>query len=99
LIYRIIGSICLKYIKDQKTKQSIPFEESHDHQAEQNNETQAHQTLYDAIKKLNELDRLTIMIVLDGLLYDKIAEVVGISGGALYLKIHRSKKNKKNIKS
>lgn len=99
-IYRITVNTCLKYIRDQKTKQHISITEQHAepvHPTSQ--EDGAHNELYQAIGQLNKVDRLIIMMVLDELEYPEIAEVVGISEGNLRVKIHRIKKNLKDILS
>jgi len=95
-IYRITVNTCLKYVRGQKTKQHVTLEDKHDHGAEHTMEL-PHQELYEAIGKLNEVDRLIIMMVLDELDYNDIAEVVGINEGTLRVKIHRIKKNLKKL--
>ncbi len=96
-IYRITVNTCLKHVRDQKTKQLITLEDKHDRGIEQVSEENPHKALYAAIGKLNEVDRLIIMMVLDELPYNEIAEVVGINEGALRVKIHRIKKNLKTL--
>jgi RNA polymerase sigma-70 factor (ECF subfamily) len=98
-IYRIAVNTCLKYIRDNKIKDQVSIDEhtqlpdhSSSHQTEQ-----PHQELYQAIGQLGEVDRLIIMMVLDELEYNEIAEVVGVSEGNLRVKIHRIKKNLKKI--
>lgn len=98
-IYRIAANTCLKYIRDRKDKNNLPIEDvAHPvtelgdaaHEAE-------HRRLYRAIGKLLEVDRLIIMMVLDELEYEEIANVVGISAVNLRVKIHRIKKNLKQL--
>lgn len=48
--------------------------------------------LYSEIKKLNEIDRSLILLLLDGHSYKEIAEMVGISETNIGVKIHRIKK-------
>jgi RNA polymerase sigma-70 factor (ECF subfamily) len=55
--------------------------------------------LYAAIGKLAEVDRLLIMLVLDELSYDEIADIMGINPGNLRVKIHRVKEKLKKIMS
>lgn len=98
-IYRITVNTCLKYIRDNKKNNQLTINEAVD--VPETNENQdgenAHQELYHAIGQLNELDRLIIMMVLDELDYEEIAQVVGINEGNLRVKIHRIKKNLKKI--
>lgn len=96
-IYRITVNTCLKYIRDKKDKRSIPMD---DHQVIIKTESVPdtnHESLYWAIGKLNEVDRLIIMMVLDDLEYEEISKVIGISEGNLRVKISRIKKNLKKI--
>ncbi|MEO9870678.1 RNA polymerase sigma factor [Ekhidna sp.] len=97
-IYRITVNTCLKYIRDSKVKNQVSIDselqlpDAMDTVAEE-----MHQNLYTAIGQLSELDRLIIMMVLEELEYNEIAEVVGINEGNLRVKIHRIKKNLKKI--
>ena len=98
-IYRITVNTCLKYIRDNKTKDQSTLEEHTNVPDDSSNQEQEHQALYRAIGQLGEVDRLIIMMVLEELDYNEIAEVVGISEGNLRVKIHRIKKNLKKILS
>ena len=93
-IYRITVNTCLKFIRDQKLSQSNQIDQLPELQAE---EVQSYSELYNAIGQLTEIDRLIIMMVLDELPYSEISEVMGLSEGNLRVKIHRIKKNLKNI--
>lgn len=99
-IYRITVNTCLKYIRDNKSKQQVALDAETQLPEVVNEPTgdgRPHQELYTAIGKLSELDRLIIMMVLDELEYEEIAKVVGISEGNLRVKIHRIKKQLKKI--
>ena len=48
--------------------------------------------LYSEIKKLNEIDRSLILLLLDGYSYKKMSEMIGISESNIGVKIHRIKK-------
>lgn len=48
--------------------------------------------LYGEIAKLNEVDRSLTLLLLDGLSYKEMAEVIGISESNIGVKIHRIKK-------
>ncbi len=98
-IYRIAANTCLKHIRDRKDKNNVPIGDVVHPVAEQGTTTQddEHRYLYLAIGKLAEVDRLIIMMVLDELEYDEIANVVGISAVNLRVKIHRIKKNLKEL--
>jgi RNA polymerase sigma-70 factor (ECF subfamily) len=50
------------------------------------------QLLYDAINKLDKVDRLLITMYLDELAYKEIAEVLGMRENTIAVRIHRIKK-------
>ncbi|NER18071.1 RNA polymerase sigma factor [Spongiivirga citrea] len=98
-IYRITVNSCLQYLRKQKRKRSIQFEKIEG--VLKNEPTEEvdtkNQSLYAAIGKLNEIDRLLIMMILDGETYDGVAEVIGISVVNVRVKIHRIKQRLKKI--
>ncbi len=97
-VYRIAVNTCLKYIRDKKNKLTISnVEISEETRDEELSPTKQFDTLYQSIGKLNEVDRLIIMMVLDESDYALISEVMGISEGNLRVKIHRIKKTLKEI--
>ncbi|WP_425390446.1 RNA polymerase sigma factor [Ekhidna sp.] len=100
-IYRITVNTCLQYHRKNKRQTLIDLstvendleEESNISSVERQNE------LYVAINQLNEVDRLIIMMILEELEYEEIAEVIGISETNLRVKIHRIKKKLKKLMS
>ena len=60
-------------------------------------ETTDENELYIAIGQLKELDRLIIMMVLEGQDYEDISAVIGINPINTRVKIHRIKKRLKKI--
>jgi RNA polymerase sigma-70 factor (ECF subfamily) len=97
-IYRITVNTCLKYIRDRKDQTNVPVEDAVQISVSAigDNDT-ASDNLYIAIGELGEIDRLIIMMVLDELEYDEIAAVVGVNESNLRVKIHRIKKQLKEI--
>jgi len=98
-IYRITVNTCLKFIRDRNDQGKISIEDMQHHPSEKSNSdvSPATQELYGAIGMLQEVDRLIIMMVLDELDYEEIATVIGISSVNLRVKIHRIKKQLKQI--
>lgn len=96
-IYRITVNTCLKYIRDKKDKNQISIDEGHLHLTNESNHQidTNHQSLYNAIGKLGEVDRLIMMLILDELEYEEISNIIGISEVNLRVKIHRIKKKLK----
>ena len=99
-IYRITVNTCLQLIKKDKKKKVVPIESVQNVLSEesQSDLTASAMHLYHAIGQLNKIDRLIIMMVLDGQEYEDIAEVIGIQPTNLRVKIHRIKTRlKKNL--
>lgn len=92
-VYRIASNLCMRQLeRASKVKNIAPYlpepkVEAHD------NEADRHEQLYACIAQLEKADRLIITMVLDGLPYKDIADVLGISEGNLRVKIHRIKRS------
>jgi RNA polymerase sigma-70 factor (ECF subfamily) len=92
-IFRISSNTCLLYLRKQSYKKEV-----HTNQfAERTNEDYAQETdeqllqVYDCIQKLEPTGKLIIMMVLESVAYDKIAEIIGISDKTLRVRVHRIK--------
>ncbi len=95
-IYRITVNTCLMQLRNLKKMQieSIEYKHLND---KSTSEDHNYNTLYTAIGALKEVDRLLIMLMLDDLTYEEIAEIMGINQVNLRVKIHRVKEKLKNI--
>ncbi|MCU0467351.1 MAG: sigma-70 family RNA polymerase sigma factor [Arcicella sp.] len=94
-IYQIAVNSCLLYLRKASNRKEFKTEslpEIPDSNEDHLNDDKLQQ-LYGCIAKLDEPNRLIIMMVLDGLSYEEIAKVVGVSEDTLRVKIHRIKKN------
>ena len=98
-IYRITVNTCLQLIRKEKKNNTLSIDRVHHQFLEEskNDATEASNRLYKAIGQLNKLDRLVIMMVLEGQHYDDISEVLGIEPTNVRVKIHRIKKRLKKI--
>lgn len=98
-IYRITVNTCLKFIRDKKDKYQVSIDEAHIHLADESGQPsdKNHQSLYQSIGRLAEVDRLIMMMILEELEYEEISNIIGISEGNLRVKIHRIKKTLKKI--
>jgi RNA polymerase sigma-70 factor (ECF subfamily) len=92
-IFRISSNTCLLYLRKQSYKKEV-----HTHQfADSTNEDYAQETdeqlvkVYDCIQKLEPTSKLIIMMVLESVPYNKIAEIIGISDKTLRVRVHRIK--------
>lgn len=96
-IYRITVNSCLSYLRNKKEQANVPIETLAQNHSDKTQEKELEiETLYVAIGCLPEIDRLIIMMVLNEIDYEEIAEVMGLSSGNLRVRIHRIKKNLKN---
>lgn len=100
-IYRITVNKCLEFIRKEKQKRTVPIsEQEFDVKAESKEHQEALiSDLHRAIGQLKELDRLIIMMVLEGQDYEDISDVIGINPVNTRVKIHRIKKRLKKILS
>ncbi|VXB83917.1 RNA polymerase subunit sigma-24 [Flavobacterium sp. 9AF] len=96
-IYRIAVNTCLNYLRSTKNKR-VEFRDALPEMREEeiDVETQINH-LYIAIKELEEIDRLLISMVLDDISYKEIGTILGISENNVGVKVHRIKKQLKDI--
>lgn len=97
-IYRITVNCCLLHTRKLSVKKEIIVEKVHDTEEQEYNplvEEQL-QKMYVCIGQLVETDRLIITMILEGMRYDEIADIMGISSDTLRVKIHRIKKKLAN---
>lgn len=98
-IYRITVNTCLLQIRKDKKKINVPLETAvHASETDTNHgQVEAEQLLYRAIGKLEEVERLIMMMVLDEVEYEEIASIMGITENNLRVKIHRIKTRLKTL--
>lgn len=94
-IFRITVNTCLIYLRKKSTRKEIHTE----HFPQLTLETYHSETeeklkqLYACIYKLDETGKMIILMVLEGMPYDEIAHVIGITEETLRVRIHRIKKS------
>ncbi|MFN5168823.1 MAG: RNA polymerase sigma factor [Cyclobacteriaceae bacterium] len=94
-IYRISVNTCLLYLRKQSTKNEkattiFPSIAAEQYSFEE--EEKLHK-MYGCIQKLEEKDKMITLMMLEGIVYQEISEVVGITEETLRVRIHRIKKN------
>lgn len=94
-VYRIAVNTCLLHLRKQSTRKELPTTVFP--VVIQENESMADedkvQKMYACIQKLDEKQKLITLMMLEGVEYPDIAQVVGITEEALRVRIHRIKKN------
>lgn len=97
-IYRISLNVCLTLLKKKDKSQTLPSEEKISQDIEEkpflDNQLQH---LYEAIKKLSEIDRAVILLYLEEKSYQEISEVIGTSPNNIGVRITRIKKRLKKL--
>jgi len=98
-IYRIAVNTCLLQIRKEKNKVRVPLEAAiHTTESEcHRDSTENEKILYKAIGRLDEVERLMIMMVLEEVEYEEIARIIGITENNLRVKIHRIKAKLKTL--
>ena len=94
-IYRISVNTCLMSLRKESSKKERPTNTFPIIEAEQysHDEEEKLEKMYACIQKLEENDKMIILMVLEGITYNEISEVVGISEETLRVRIHRTKKS------
>ncbi len=100
-IYRIAANTCLMQLRKEKNNpieyhenlMDKPSDEKPDEKEEQSN------ILYKAIAQLNEIDRIIISMILEDISQKQIGDVLGITENNVNVKVHRIKKQLKELLS
>lgn len=94
-IYRITVNTCLLYLRKSSSKKEIRTDSLPQIVTEtySNEKDEQLQQMYQCIQKLEETNKMIILMTLDGIEYPEISEVIGITEETLRVRIHRIKKS------
>ena len=94
-IYRITLNTCLLYLRQSSSKKEIRTDSLPQLVTEtySNEKDEQLQQMYQCIQKLEETNKMIILMTLDGIEYPEISEVIGITEETLRVRIHRIKKS------
>lgn len=94
-IYRITVNTCLLYLRKSSSKKEIRTDSLPQLVTENysNEKDEQLQQMYQCIQKLEETNKMIILMTLDGIEYPEISEVIGITEETLRVRIHRIKKS------
>lgn len=97
-IYTITVNTCLLHLRKPSLKKEIKTASVPESAAEtyQPQEEERLKKMYACIQRLDESGKMIILMVLEGVAYASIAQVMGISEETLRVKIHRIKKSLSN---
>ena len=99
-VYRISLNVCLTLLKKQKNGQqyfvsdALPLEAAVDNHAFKN---ETLNNLYDAIKRLSEVDRAVILLYLEEKSYQEIADIMGTNPNNVGVRVKRIKERLKKL--
>jgi len=99
-IYRISLNVCLTLLKKNKNNRKyfasdfLPDEITEDSQAFAD---ESLNLLYDAIRRLSEIDRAVILLYLEEKSYQDIAEIIGTNANNIGVRIKRIKERLKKL--
>lgn len=99
-VYRIALNVCLTLLKKYKKKvhsqraDTLPLLETVDNRAFSD---ESLNLLYEAIRKLSEIDRAVIMLYLDEKSYQEIAEIIGTNANNIGVRVARIKERLKKL--
>ena len=99
-VYRLALNCCLTLIKKKKNnRQNTPSNFEQKELGEENNvfEDESLNMLYDAIRKLSEVDRAVILLYLEEKPYEIIAEIIGTSRNNIAVRVTRIKERLKKL--
>ncbi len=94
-IYRIAVNVCLMQVRKASYRKEKSGGDLPDIQMESSDDEQEIKLkkMYVCIQTLDEVNRTIVLMMLDGVDYSDIAEIVGVSEDNLRVKIHRIKHN------
>ena len=99
-VYRISLNVCLTLLKKKKNNKqhfvsdSVTFEETEDSYAFSD---ESLNLLYEAIRKLSEIDRALITLYLEEKSYKEIADIIGTNSNNIGVRIKRIKTRLKKL--
>ncbi len=99
-VYRISLNVCLTLLKKRKRKQEYTDFKAASHKAVVGNrafENEEINQLYDAIKRLSEVDRAVILLFLEERSYQEIADILGTNPNNIGVRVKRIKERLKKI--
>lgn len=95
--YRVSLNTCISIDRKKKRSKSVPLSMNINLYEDNDADTKQVKMLYDRINKLGPFDRAIVLLWLEGLPYDEIAAIVGISTKNVSVKLVRIRERLKNM--
>ena len=98
-VYRVALNTCITIDRKQKRKRDKEARIKMDINLDEDNDSDTRQVkkLYERINRLGVFDRAIVLIWLEGLPYDEIGQIVGISSKNVSVKLVRIREELKNM--
>ena len=96
-IWRISFNTCISLGRKKKRAEKVPLSMVIDLFNDSNEETRQIKQLYERIHRLQPFDRAIVLLWLEGLPYDEIGAIVGISTKNVSVRLYRIKEELKNM--
>jgi RNA polymerase sigma-70 factor (ECF subfamily) len=96
-IWHISFNTCISLGRKKKRAEKVPLSMVIDLFNDSNEETRQIKQLYERIHRLQPFDRAIVLLWLEGLPYDEIGAIVGISTKNVSVRLYRIKEELKNM--
>ena len=96
-IWRVSFNTCISQERKKKRTSSIPLTMGIDLFNDKDEDTRQVQMLYDRIHRLKPFDRAIVLLWLEGMPYDEIAAIVGITTKNVSVHLYRIKEELKQM--
>jgi RNA polymerase sigma-70 factor (ECF subfamily) len=96
-IWRVSFNTCISQERKKKRTSAIPLTMGIDLFNDKDNDTKQVKMLYDRIHRLKPFDRAIVLLWLEGMPYDEIAAIVGITTKNVSVRLYRIKEELKQM--
>lgn len=96
-IWRVSFNTCISQERKKKRASSVPLEMGIDLFNDQDEDTRQIRQLYQRIHQLKPFDRAIVLLWLEGISYDEIAAIVGITVKNVSVRLYRIKEELKKM--
>ena len=96
-IWKVSFNTCISQERKKKRTSAIPLSMGIDLFNDKDDDTKQVKMLYERIHRLNPFDRAIVLLWLEGMPYDEIAAIVGISPKNVSVRLYRIKEELKQM--
>ena len=96
-IWRVAFNTCISQDRKKKSRQTLPLETDINLFEDNDEDTRQIQMLYQRIHALGPFDRAIVLLWLEGMTYEEIGDVVGITTKNVSVRLYRIKEELKKM--